>query len=98
MSLNPVRTLLLALALMLGQCFMLSHAGEHLAGEPQQGCELCGHAERLDSGPAIAAAQVAAGEDGCEATQPPLSLVRQSPKDEGPSIRGPPELFFSQEA
>lgn len=69
MRLNRFHHLSFALALLLGQLLTFAHGFEHRALAPEATCQLCVHAQGLDSGatsPAMAAAWFVAS---CEAPQ-----------------------------
>ncbi|WP_043766222.1 hypothetical protein [Algiphilus aromaticivorans] len=94
MSLNPTRTLLLAMALILSQWLMLGHASEHVVPAEDLSCQICLHAERSGSGPVMQPAQLALAPRSCEA--PELEPAPVTPRrDEAIcSIRGPPGPSF----
>ncbi|MCK5770116.1 hypothetical protein [Algiphilus sp.] len=87
---RPIRTLILAIALVLGQWLALAHATEHLGAADEPLCEVCLHAKRLDA-PGIAAVPVASC-DRHVAEAPGMQRRRERPA--APrchlSIRGPP--------
>lgn len=92
MRLTLPRTMLFALALILGQWLTLAHASEHPALSTEKaGCELCLHVHQLGAAaPAPGVAQVAiAAHEAPAATIPaatPTPSLRHYP------IRGPPRL------
>lgn len=87
---RPIRPLVLAVALILGQWLALAHATEHLGVADEPLCEVCLHAKRLDA-PGVTAVSVAS----CDPQASEVPGMRHRPAlSAGPrshlSIRGPP--------
>lgn len=87
---NP-RLLLLTLALLLGQWLVLAHGFEHPAVQADAVCQICAHAQGLDSG---ALAPSAFGLPPSLPVEAALALRPTWPRIAPPrlahSIRGPP--------
>lgn len=98
MRLRAPKSLLLALALVLGQWLVLAHAFEHPALQADALCQICAHAQGLDGAalspalplpPALVHAEVPAG----DATQAPLAAPFTAY-----DIRGPPAFAITPAA
>lgn len=94
MRLNSLKTSLLIIALALGQWLVVAHGLEHPALAQDQACQICLHAQGLDSG-AIAVALPSLvlpqqNEKPIALPSTPFTRVTAS----APPIRGPP-LFLS---
>lgn len=93
MQLTLPRTMLFALALILGQWLALAHASEHPALQPDKaGCELCLHVHQLGTAaPAGSAAPVAITAHEAPSLAVAPRATRGAPPRLHP-IRGPPRL------
>lgn len=94
MPTSPLRTSLLAIALILGQWLALAHASEHVAPTQDPSCEVCVHADRHGSGPALQHPALALATPGCEAPASQPAQPGSSAEGTIGTIRGPPGRSF----
>lgn len=90
MRLNALKKSLLILALLLGQWLMAAHALEHAAAGADQICQLCLHAQGLDSAAAPVALPALALLHVAEAPPVTAPAIIPTVVPASYSIRGPP--------
>ncbi|MGH8444490.1 MAG: hypothetical protein ACREVL_04435 [Solimonas sp.] len=92
MRLRPARSLMLTLALVLGQWLVLAHAFEHPALQADALCQICAHAQGLDGGALAPKLTLPHTSALAEAPVVAAALPARAGTHKAYDIRGPPQL------